>query len=433
LTLLGSIALTARAQSSESVVKPQGYLSVDAVRPGDKFKIAISLQVADGYHINAHVPSESYLVPTTLTFDGPTEIRLSEPVYPAPVHKTFEFSPDQKLAVYEGTVTLTTDGEAGSGLQPGEVVIKAQVGVQSCNNSQCLQPGTLNFEIPVKVVAAGSAVNPASQDIFSTPSGNSGRNDQSPSSSSTPVAGAVGGAAGQIHIDEWLAKYGLPPTLLFVFILGLGLNGTPCVFPIIPITIGFFANQSKEGEETRLRRTAGMASTYVLGMSITYSILGVVASLTKGLFGAAMQSPVVLVGLALLMLALALSMFGAYEFKLPEFLNRFATSSTQNTSGYVGALMMGLTMGIVAAPCIGPVVLGLLVHVGNKGNPLYGFLLFFILSLGLGTPYLLLGTFSGAISKLPRSGMWMVTVRKVFGLILLGMGLYFFLPLIGTR
>src|SRR5262249_44032441 len=123
LTLLGSIALTARAQSSESVVKPQGYLSVDAVRPGDKFKIAISLRVADGYHINAHVPSESYLVPTTLTLAGPTEIRLSEPVYPAPVHKTFDFSPDQKLAVYEGTVTLTTDAEAGS-LQPGEVLIK---------------------------------------------------------------------------------------------------------------------------------------------------------------------------------------------------------------------------------------------------------------------------------------------------------------------
>src|SRR5262249_15592814 len=182
-----------------------------------------------------------------------------------------------------------------------------------------------------------------------------------------------------------------------------------------------------------LRRTAVMASTYVIGMSITYSILGVVASLTKGLFGAAMQSPVVLIGLAILMVALALSMFGVYEFKLPEFLSRFATSSTQNTSGVLGALIMGLTMGIVAAPCIGPVVLGLLVHVGNKGNPLYGFLLFFILSLGLGTPYLFLGTFSGAISRLPKSGLWMVTVRKVFGLILVGMGVYFLLPLIGNR
>src|SRR5215813_8597511 len=224
LTLLGSMALTARAQSSESVVKPQGYLSIDAVRPGDKFKIAVSLHVAGGYHINAHVPSEEYLVPTTLRLTGPTEIRAGDPVYPAPLHKAFEFSPDKKLAVYEGTVTLTTDAEAGSRLQPGDAVIKARVDVQSCNNSQCLAPATLNFEIPLKVVAAGSVVNAANQDIFSAAS----------AVSTSSAASSAGGKTSQI--EEWLAKYGLPPTLLFVFVIGLALNGTPCVYPIIPIT-----------------------------------------------------------------------------------------------------------------------------------------------------------------------------------------------------
>jgi len=170
---------------------------------------------------------------------------------------------------------------------------------------------------------------------------------------------------------------------------------------------------------------------YVLGMAVTYSILGVVASLTKGLFGAALQNPIVLIGLAVVMVALSLSMFGVYEFKLPEFMNRFATESTQSTSGVVGAFVMGLTMGIVAAPCIGPFVLGLLVHVGATGDPVYGFFLFFVLALGLGLPYLLLGTFSGAIKSLPRSGVWMVTVRKVFGLVLIGMALYFLMPLMG--
>jgi thiol:disulfide interchange protein len=92
---------------------------------------------------------------------------------------------------------------------------------------------------------------------------------------------------------------------------------------------------------------------------------------------------------------------------------------------------MGLTMGIVAAPCIGPFVLGLLVHVSTKGDPVYGFFLFFVLALGLGLPYLILGTFSGSIKALPRSGEWMVTVRKVFGLVLIGMALYFLMPLMG--
>ena len=421
LAAMGSLVMTARAQSSEKVVKAQGYVSVDAIRRGDKFKVAVSLQIADGYHINAHVPSEDYLVPTTLTLGGAPEIRFGEPAYPAATERAFEFSPNKKLAVYEGTVTLIADGEAGAGLDAGNAVIKSQVQVQSCNNSQCLAPATLDLEIPVKVVSPGTTINAANQNIFSA------AETAAASTGTPPQAGAPS------QIEEWLAKYGLPPTLLFVFVVGLALNGTPCVYPIIPITIGFFANQSKEGKASPLRRTAVMAAMYVVGMSITYSILGVVASLTKGLFGAALQSPIVLVGLALLMSALALSMFGVYEFKLPEFLNRFATSSTQSTSGLFGALVMGLTMGIVAAPCIGPFVVGLMVHVGNKGNPLYGFLLFFILSLGLGTPYLFLGTFSGAISRLPRSGLWMVTVRKVFGLILFGMALYFLMPLLHER
>jgi thiol:disulfide interchange protein DsbD len=433
LILFGTLAISALAQSSERVVKAQGYISVNAIRPSDKFRVAVALQVADGYHINAHIPSEDYLVPTTLTLTSTSDIHLGAPVYPTPEERAFEFSPDKKLSVHEGTVTLTADAEAGSGLRPGNTVIQAKVQVQSCNNSQCLAPATLDLEIPVKILAAGAPVEPANREIFSTAEDASAMTVLSPTTNAAGASNASGQSGDASQIEAWLARYGLPLTLLFVFAVGLALNGTPCVYPIIPITIGFFAHQSKEGEGSRLRRTASMASTYVLGMSITYSILGVVASLTKGLFGAALQNPVVLLGLALLMVALALSMFGAYEFKLPEFLNRFATSSTQKTSGLVGALMMGLTMGIVAAPCIGPFVVGLMVHVGNKGNPLYGFLLFFVLSLGLGTPYLFLGTFSGAISKLPRSGMWMVTVRKIFGLVLLGMALYFLLPLLGDH
>jgi thiol:disulfide interchange protein len=140
----------------------------------------------------------------------------------------------------------------------------------------------------------------------------------------------------------------------------------------------------------------------------------------------------VLIALAAIMVALSLSMFGVYEFRLPEALNRMATSSTQSSNGMLGAFVMGLTMGIVAAPCIGPFVLALLVEVGTKGSAAYGFMLFFVLALGLGLPYLVLGTFSGALKTLPRSGLWMVTVRKVFGLVLIGMALYFLMPLMGA-
>jgi thiol:disulfide interchange protein DsbD len=119
-------------------------------------------------------------------------------------------------------------------------------------------------------------------------------------------------------------------------------------------------------------------------------------------------------------------MFDVYELRLPAFLNRLAGGSQK---GYLGTLLMGLTVGIVAAPCIGPFVLGLLTYVGNRGSVLLGFSLFFVLALGLGIPFLILGLFSGSLTKLPRSGAWMVWVRKIFGFILIAMAVYFLKPL----
>jgi thiol:disulfide interchange protein DsbD len=127
------------------------------------------------------------------------------------------------------------------------------------------------------------------------------------------------------------------------------------------------------------------------------------------------------------MLALSLSMFGVYEFKLPD---SFVNKAGGAKAGLYGAFFMGLTMGIVAAPCIGPFVLGLVTYVATKQDPFFGFLLFFVLAVGLGTPYLFLAVFSGKIKKLPRAGEWMDAVKHIFGFILIGMALYFLLPLL---
>jgi thiol:disulfide interchange protein DsbD len=419
------------AQNSGRVVKLRSYLSLDAIRPGDFFQVAVVLDISDGYHINAHVPTLDYLIPTTVAFSVPRGIRVADPQFPAPTFQTFAFAPESSLAVYQGETLVIANALAESFLQPGNLLIQADVRVQACNNQQCLPPSKLSLEIPVLAVAPGTSVNEINKEIFSRGASVAALSSQdfqtiSPSASA-PKLVQFGSASPRNFISEMIASRGLLLTLMFVFVSGLALNTTPCVYPIIPITIGFFANQS----EGRLRRTFLMASAYVFGMAITYSILGVIASMSKGLFGAALQNPVVLVSLAMLMAVLALSMFGVYEFRLPTFLSRFAAKASQAKGGVAGAFLMGLMMGIVAAPCIGPFVLGLLVHVGTRGDPLYGFFLFFVLALGLGLPYLILGTFSGAIKRLPRSGEWMITVRRIFGLILIGMAIYFILPLLG--
>ncbi|HEX2522715.1 MAG TPA: cytochrome c biogenesis protein CcdA, partial [Terriglobia bacterium] len=416
------------SEGSEKVVKARGLASIERVAPRAKFKVAVVLDVADGYHINAHVPTLDYLIPTNVSFQPPAGIHISEPLYPPPVTRTFEFAPKAQLAVHEGRVIVTADAEAAENWKDSGAssAILARLTVQSCSEKVCLAPAKLQTEIPIRFAKSGEPVPETQADLFKE----AARQLSAPpeARSSSPDLVQFGGATQPKNpITGLIESRGMLFTLLFVFVSGLALNTTPCVYPIIPITIGFFTNQS----QGRTGGTFLMSATYVLGMAITYSVLGVVASMSQGLFGGLLQNPWVLIGLALLMLGLSLSMFGVYEFRLPAFLNRFADKSTQSAGGTLRAFLMGLMMGIVAAPCIGPFVLGLLVHVGAKGDAVYGFFMFFVLSLGLGLPYLLLGTFSGALKRLPRSGEWMVTVRKVFGVVLIGMALYFVVPLLG--
>lgn len=426
--ILGLLPLVAFAQGSERVVKASGYASADGVRPGDKFRVAIAVEVGEGYHINAHHPTLEYLVPTSVAFGAPSGISIADERYPAPKHRRFQFAPDADLAVHEGTLFITAEAQVDKQVQQGAGNIRALVTVQACNDSQCLAPSDLTVDIPIKIVAATQAIKETYAEIFAK----AAAQPEDTGAAESSAGGLVEYQGGSNSVADKLATGGIVSVLLGVFFAGLLLNTTPCVYPIIPITIGFFVNQSAaQAGKPKISRTFFMASMYVLGMALTYSLLGVIAAKSGGLFGAALQNPIVLIVLAGIMVALSLSMFGVYEFKLPEALNRMATSSTQSTSGMLGAFVMGLTMGIVAAPCIGPFVLALLVHVGTKGSAAYGFMLFFVLALGLGLPYLVLGTFSGALKTLPRSGLWMVTVRKVFGLVLIGMALYFLMPLMG--
>jgi thiol:disulfide interchange protein DsbD len=209
-------------------------------------------------------------------------------------------------------------------------------------------------------------------------------------------------------------------TLLGIFVGGMALNLTPCVYPLIPITISYFGGRTGKG------RVMGHGLCYVGGIAVTNSLIGVFAALTGGLMGALLQHPVVLTLIAALLTALAFSLFGFWELRVPYGLMQAVTKSR---AGYPGSFFMGLAMGIVAAPCIGPFVLGLLAWVAGMGSPWLGFIIFFTLSLGLGLPFFFLAVFSGNISKLPRSGEWMLWVRKLLGWILMGMAAYFLQPL----
>jgi thioredoxin:protein disulfide reductase len=469
---LGAAApLAAQGVSSASVITPRLVADADRLVAGKPFRLALIADIKPGWHVNSHTPKEDYLIPTQVAVKPSPGLIFQPAAYPKQLEKKFAFS-EQPLVVYEGRTPFRIDGRVDAAAAPGPRTLTATLEYQPCNDQQCLPPTKIQATLAIEVAGAGSGATPANTDVFAPPSGPAAgaappkadagappTDDGSgfgPGSTALRQKWAVQGVptilflgpegtelgervigfeppapflkklrGGAARAEGGLAGKSLPLLLGLVFVSGLALNLTPCVYPLIPITIGFFSRQSagKSG------KTFGLALAYVLGMSVTYSALGVFAALSGSLFGAWLQKPVVLLVIAAIVVALALSMFGLFEIQVPHFI----TDRTGSKAGTLGALTMGLFVGFVAAPCIGPFVLSLLTYVAAKGSAAFGFGLFFTLAMGLGLPYLVLGTASGSLEKLPRSGEWMTAVRKVFGFALLALAVYFVRSLLKER
>ncbi len=207
-----------------------------------------------------------------------------------------------------------------------------------------------------------------------------------------------------------------PAAFLSFFLIGLALNLTPCVYPMFSVTVSLFGTQKSHHPVQAFFK----ALVYVLGMASMYTVLGAAAALTGGFFGAVLQSKIVLLGLALLFFVLALSLFGVYSLQAPGWLLARLGHKGSQGAGFAALYFYGLAAGLFAAPCIGPPIIALLTLVGTKGDLFYAVSVFFLVALGLGFPYLLIGTFSGLLHRLPRSGVWLLWVDHLFGAVLLG-------------
>jgi len=406
--LMTSGWVQAQSISGESLVKIQTAASVDTVHPGSSFQVAVIGDVEEGWHVNANPPTLEYLIPTELTLEPVDAFTFGKMQYPEATRLKFAFA-DQELDVYEGRVIIRFPVSIAGDDLPGEKVIEGTFRYQACNDQICLAPVNQEVRIPIRVASLEEPSRPINSHLFG----------------SVALDQSLGGTLGlaETNLGLLIEERGWFLTLLALFVLGLALNLTPCVYPMIPVTVGYFSKQS----EGKTSRVFGLALMYLLGIAVTYSLMGVVAALTGQVFGALLQNAWVLVGIAGIMVALALSLFGVYQIQAPNFIRQKVSGDTGG--GVLGALSMGLVVGIVAAPCVGPVTIGLLTYVGSTGSPWVGFWMFFTLSLGLGLPYVALGTFSGGLQRLPRSGVWMLWVEKLFGFALLGLALYFIAPL----
>ena len=447
LGLIGGGAERARAQLGAPKFLKASASAPTTVTPGKPFTVTVTVTIDKPYHIQANKTKPEY-IPTVLEIGPVKGFKVGAVAYPKSVQARVG---SETLAVYEGKVVLKATMTAEGSVKPGKVTLPFTLKYQGCNETSCFPPskatGQATVTVGVKKTAAlgERLILAQAPETPPTPKPETRVTGQAVS-----VEGFTGSKITQFIEPEpfvaWLqtgesqaGKADVVTDLLtkggagnfagalgLIYLLGLALNLTPCVYPLIPITIGYFGRQAASGA-----KTGGLSVCYALGMALMYTTLGLFAALLGKGFGAQLQNPIVLIFFSAIMFALALSNFDRkdgrpiWELQLPSSL----TSKAKSRTGYAGAILMGLMVGLVAAPCIGPVVVALIQVVGSTQNVPLGIVTFFTLGIGLATPYLLLGF--GLIKALPRAGEWMIAVKHIFGILLFGMSLYYLRDLVG--
>lgn len=298
--------------------------------------------------------------------------------------------------IWHGTVRIPVTGEGLAG------TVKLSVTYQPCTEGVggvCYAPTTRELEVPASAIPDGK-VKPKPEMAAPTAV-------EASAPAPAPVAQAAQAVSAPVTPP---ASNGLWWLLLQAFGFGIGASLTPCVLPMIPITMAIIGAKGGGKMKGLL-----LSLTLVLGMAVTYTILGVMAARTGAAFGAAAQKPIFLVPVAILFALLAISLFGAFELRLPSALQTKLQSGAKK--GFGGAFIMGLILGPISAPCVGPFIGAQLITIAQRGEVFIGGLTLFIFALGMGVLFVVGGTFSAA---LPRSGDWLTRLKQIMGLVILG-------------
>jgi thiol:disulfide interchange protein DsbD len=213
-------------------------------------------------------------------------------------------------------------------------------------------------------------------------------------------------------------KQGSLLVFLFAFIAGFLASLTPCVYPVIPIVMGYVGSKSKDNK----LRGFYLSIFFALGLSLVYSILGVIAASPGSFIGVSFQSPVVIIVIASIFILMGLSLAGLFEIPIPSSISSKVQASGKG--GIVGAMLVGGVSAVIAAPCVGPILLAIVAMIIQTGNLFYGFLLIFTFSMGLSVLFIIAGTFSGVISSMPKGGKWMTYIKYIFAILLIVSGIF---------
>ena len=458
IAVVGGAAMRQAGRPIDATLTP--IVSTTAVKPGANVRLALRVTLPEGLHAQSDRPRDPTYIPTTLWVD-PAAATVRELVFPPSTDFRVEGLPEP-LAVFEHDIVIGVDALIPAATAPGTLTIPARLRYQACDNRVCYPPRTVDAAWTVKIDSAGGTADVSHADLFkgiafgrgyapppmsATPPASRARataGSKDPASGTDPTSAlagldeftVAGTTGGYLNASEFLtfvkdsesgvARQGVfegrgPLAILaIVFLGGLALNLTPCVLPMIPINLAIIGAGAQAG---RRQRGLLLGAAYGAAMAVVYGALGLIVILTAGTFGTINASPWFNVAIAVLFVAMALAMFDVITVDFSRWSSNIRFGQ-EGRGTVVLAFSMGAVAALLAGACVAPVVIQVVLFASDlyaKGSSI-ALALPFVLGLGMALPWPIAGA---GIARLPKPGAWMVRVKQVMGVFILGTAVYY--------
>jgi len=421
------------------------------VRAGASTRVALKVSLPEGLHVQSDRPRDPALIPTVLTVEAPSGVRVRSLIYPHPTDFV-QLGQPEPLAVFEREFVVGAEIEIGEDVVPGDLAIPARLRYQACDDKVCFRPIVAASTWTLRIAKNGRPGASANQEVFALLA--EGRRTDPPvpgSESSAPAPAAApdnrtvpgrlddfavlattGGYLGTADFlqfirdaEQGVVRKGLfdgrgPIAILLIVLAGgLLLNLTPCVLPMIPINLAIIGAGTQAGSR---RRGLLLGSTYGAAMAIVYGVLGLIVILTAGTFGTINASPWFNAAIAILFVMLGLAMFDVITIDFSKYTSRLTGPAGRGT--FAVAFTMGAVAALLAGACVAPVVIQVILFSSSlyaSGTAL-ALVLPFVLGLGMAIPWPIAGA---GLSALPKPGPWMVRVKQALGVLIVGTAVYY--------
>ena len=413
--LIGSLVVVDRLAASDEptdgVLQATTVWSVDRVRPGDRIGLAVVIQVAPGFHINANAaqltPQPTFKpFPTQIrVLEAPDDVRLEAPRFPEAHAIEADFA-QAPLRVFDGTVPVFLPVAVAPSFAEGDLRIKIAIAYQACDAANCLFPETISLTAELPAVSAGETPRPVAPELFAA---------MVPPTDAAPPAFAFSIRGHRFSWSSAGAGFGL--ILVLAAFGGLMLNFTPCVLPLIPIKIMSLSNAA----QNRLRcLLLGLATFF--GLMTFWLLLGLAIALSSKVTAVnqLFQLPLFTIAVGFVIAVLAVGMGGLFSIPLPQFIYRL--NPKEDT--LAGAFGIGTLSAILSTPCTAP-VMGTAAAWAATQRPAFTLAVFAAIGVGMALPYLVLSAAPGLVQRMPRSGPVGELVKQAMGLFLMAAAIYF--------